>query len=106
VTCDGRGDSMVRELEHGQTGADGRCVTCGQRRVEPVHWHTASKVSRVPFVGAVATLLSRNGRAHGGITRVDTCSCGAVRRTNYNGAEYEFGVWCGGNHRAMNAGKP
>ena len=31
--------------------------------------------------------------AHGGICRVDTCSCGAIRRTNINGANYERGTW-------------
>lgn len=34
-----------------------------------------------------------NPAAHGGVMHVDTCSCGAVRRTNTNGMHIERGPW-------------
>lgn len=34
-----------------------------------------------------------NRSAHGNITRVDTCSCGAIRSTNINGNHIERGQW-------------
>lgn len=31
--------------------------------------------------------------AHGNITRIASCACGAVRRTNINGSHREVGQW-------------
>lgn len=31
--------------------------------------------------------------AHGNITRVDRCACGAVRETEINGGRANYGVW-------------
>lgn len=33
------------------------------------------------------------GAAHGGVTHVDTCSCGAERRTESNGRHTARGPW-------------
>lgn len=35
----------------------------------------------------------QNEAAHGGVCIVDTCSCGAERRTNVNGRHVEPGEW-------------
>lgn len=34
-----------------------------------------------------------NPSAHGYVTHVDYCACGATRRTNENGSRYECGPW-------------
>ena len=58
-----------------------------------MHRHRAqSKLSiERGFSGPVAQPQNRN--AHGNICRIDTCACGAQRRTNINGFHSERGPW-------------
>jgi hypothetical protein len=46
-----------------------------------------------PFSGAVR--VPENKRAHGGHSEIHTCSCGATKRVNRNGAHSEHGKWEG-----------
>jgi hypothetical protein len=39
-----------------------------------------------------------SGAAHGGVTHVDCCSCGAERRTESNGTHVQRGAWSGPHH--------
>lgn len=55
------------------------------------HRHKAEKSTDRPFMGAVST--NENRAAHGGICVVETCQCGATRRTNVNGRHVEAGKW-------------
>lgn len=52
------------------------------------------------YTGSVTSEVTgyykQNRAAHGGICYVDTCSCGAVRKTNSNGRHEERGRWHGG----------
>jgi len=73
------------------------------------HTHKPKTSKEVPFSHAVAS--PENARAHGGVCIVDTCRCGAVRRTNRNAGQIERGPWvdarptltcplCGGNGKS------
>lgn len=63
--------------------------------------HVADSTRTEGFSHAVAEVAgadggfasSNNPSAHGGICLVDTCSCGATRRSNVNGKHAEIGVW-------------
>jgi len=57
------------------------------------HTHRAVKnLSRdYCFSGPVSD--RENRAAHGNICTVDTCKCGATRRTNVNGRHIEKGQW-------------
>lgn len=55
------------------------------------HRHKAiSEIVRC-FSGAVSR--HENRAAHGGVTIIATCKCGAERQTNVNGNHYERGQW-------------
>jgi len=56
------------------------------------HKHRPAQRRTVPFVGP---LQSRhpNPRAHGNVTEIATCNCGATRRTNRNFGYEEHGAW-------------
>jgi hypothetical protein len=56
------------------------------------HQHRATETTTRPFAGPVNT-RRHNRAAHGNITRIDRCSCGAERRTNINGRHKERGPW-------------
>jgi hypothetical protein len=55
------------------------------------HRHTITTILTRPFVGAVTQ--RQNVAAHGCVTEVQTCSCGAVRAVNINGRHVERGSW-------------
>jgi len=55
------------------------------------HRHQIAKSEDFGFSGAVAQ--PENQAAHGNICRVDTCRCGATRRTNINQSHVERGQW-------------
>jgi hypothetical protein len=55
------------------------------------HVHRAKSSKQRCFTGPVAQ--KQNPAAHGGFTRHETCSCGAVRRVNVNGLHIERGRW-------------
>jgi len=57
------------------------------------HKHHAKTSETRPFWGPVATGARANPAAHGGITRRETCSCGATRKVNVNGVHVEKGRW-------------
>ena len=46
-----------------------------------------------PVTDETAGRYAQNQAAHGNIVRIDTCACGAVRRTNINGRHREYGRW-------------
>jgi hypothetical protein len=56
------------------------------------HTHRATRSADYGFSGPVA-IHDQNPAAHGNICRVDSCSCGATRRTNINGSHKERGAW-------------
>lgn len=59
----------------------------------PTHTHRhrpAHSVDR-PYSGPVAS--PENPAAHGNIVRIDTCRCGAQRRSNINQTHVERGPW-------------
>lgn len=56
------------------------------------HRHRVKSTRTVGYTGPVAQ--PENREAHGGVCHVDTCSCGAVRRTNSTGMGHdERGPW-------------
>ncbi len=55
------------------------------------HRKMSAAAREVPFSGPVAQ--PENPRAHGGITRIDLCSCGATRKTNISAGHSEVGRW-------------
>lgn len=56
------------------------------------HIHRAWGESRTePFFGPVGR--DENPAAHGGVCEVETCRCGATRRTNVNQQHVERGQW-------------
>lgn len=65
------------------------------RRMESCPGHAAISESDEPFVScaAVEPYTSCGPAAHGGVTVVETCSCGARRRINVNGRHVENGTW-------------
>jgi hypothetical protein len=62
-----------------------------KRKKNMKHKHHAVKSVDYGFSRPVSE--NENRAAHGNICRVDTCSCGATRRTNINGSHIERGVW-------------
>lgn len=59
-------------------------------RYPHTHRYTG-KPRLVPFTGPVSA--EQNVGAHGGVTYVYTCRCGATRRINRNQAFTEAGPW-------------
>ena len=57
------------------------------------HIHRAvPELSRtVGFAGPVSR--EQNPVAHGGVCTIDTCRCGAQRKTNHNAGQIERGSW-------------
>jgi hypothetical protein len=56
------------------------------------HTHRTESSRTIPFTGPVAT-ERQNPRAHGGVTEIATCKCGATRLTNRNQGHVERGQW-------------
>jgi len=54
--------------------------------------HRSATHRTIPFSGPVA-VQKQNPAAHGNVTVVSTCRCGAERRTNVNGQHSERGEW-------------
>lgn len=57
------------------------------------HRHRPATSREEGYRWPVGPAERQNPAAHGGICTVDTCSCGAERRTNVNGAHVERGEW-------------
>jgi len=56
------------------------------------HRHKAASAPRtLPYAGPVAK--RQNRAAHGNVTVVDSCACGARRLTNVNQQHVERGSW-------------
>jgi hypothetical protein len=55
------------------------------------HRHRPVRTETRPFFGPVAR--PENRAAHGNVTLVQHCACGAVRRINVNGQREERGKW-------------
>jgi hypothetical protein len=56
------------------------------------HKHRIHRTFTRPFTGSVAVTREKP-QAHGNITIMDICRCGAVRKQNVNGAWLERGPW-------------
>lgn len=70
-----------------------RRSTARTARLTHVHRAIPAKAHDRPFSGAVAFGYGANRKAHGNLTRVDVCTCGAERETNINQQHTEVGVW-------------
>jgi hypothetical protein len=57
------------------------------------HRHAAVSSRDVIFTQSRNPDEKQNRAAHGNITRVDTCACGAVRRTHINQHHIEREAW-------------
>lgn len=58
------------------------------------HRHMAESSQEVCFSGSVNKRgTDENPMAHGNICVIETCACGATRRTNVNGRHTEEGDW-------------
>ena len=57
------------------------------------HMHQPANTFDVPFTGPVTCYAHQNRQAHGGICRIETCSCGVSRHVNVNGRHREIGAW-------------
>ena len=58
------------------------------------HSHKVERTAVAPYFGCEATTAHRcDVVAHGNIAIVETCACGAVRRTNNNQRRFERGPW-------------
>ena len=57
------------------------------------HQHKPKHADDFPYLAPIDPCRVRNLAAHGGITRVETCGCGAVRKLNINGQHIEAGEW-------------
>lgn len=58
---------------------------------KPSHKHAPRYSETIGFTGAVSGAY--NPSAHGGVTEIQECTCGAQRRVNINGAHEEIGSW-------------
>lgn len=58
----------------------------------PMHNHETKRDKDTPFNHCVNP-HNCNPAAHGNITSLETCSCGATRKVNINGAHLEYGHW-------------
>lgn len=56
------------------------------------HEHKTVREVECCFSGPIPS-AKYNPAAHGGVCFVETCSCGAERRTNINGMHVEAGKW-------------
>lgn len=59
--------------------------------------HRAARTETLPFDGPVSR--DENRAAHGNVCLVETCKCGARRRTNINQRHEERGAWHRCEHR-------
>lgn len=58
------------------------------------HRHRCATSIIVGYTGTVPRpVCGENRAAHGAVCVVETCACGAVRRTNSNGRHDERGAW-------------
>ncbi len=79
------GDATARQLL-----VDGERVFAAQ--LAACKSHTANKTRDEGYSGSV-NARRPNPSARGWITTVETCTCGAERRTNHNGQHAERGAW-------------
>lgn len=57
------------------------------------HKHKASTSRTTAFLGPVGPAEDQDPCAHGGISYLQRCACGATRRVNVNGSHIEMGEW-------------
>ncbi len=57
------------------------------------HKHKTAREALRPFTGPAAKARKENPAAHGNVTHVERCACGATRETNSNGRHVERGGW-------------
>jgi len=57
------------------------------------HRHTAATRTETPYRGTAAGARRENPAAHGSLTIVETCDCGATREVAANGRHRELGRW-------------
>lgn len=57
------------------------------------HSHTAIRDEDWGYTGPVAPAGHENKAAHGNITRIEYCDCGARRWININGSHREVSPW-------------
>lgn len=58
-----------------------------------MHKHKAKSKKTTPFFGPVSGTRKQNPAAHGNVTVIAKCRCGAERSTNVNGPHVERGQW-------------
>lgn len=57
------------------------------------HRHAVKTTRTFAYSSPVGPPEEQDQRAHGGVRHVDTCSCGAERKTNSNGRFVETTGW-------------
>jgi len=57
-----------------------------------IHRANPKRAETIPFWGPI-NAAEQNEAAHGNITAIDYCRCGATKRTNINGRHLERGKW-------------
>lgn len=57
-----------------------------------MHKHKTKSSLERPYCGPIESSRP-NPKAHGWVTAHQTCSCGATRRVNRNGQQFEKGAW-------------
>lgn len=70
---------------------EAREATAQARRIQSCPGHLAVSERTVCYTGSVSR--NENRAAHGGVCHIETCECGATRRTNSNGRHEEVGEW-------------
>jgi hypothetical protein len=58
-----------------------------------MHRHKMSTERNYCFRGPAVGARTENRAAHGNVTVVERCACGATRETNINGRHVERGAW-------------
>ena len=58
-----------------------------------MHRHKLDTERNYCFRGPAAGARTENRAAHGNVTVVERCACGATRETNINGRHVERGTW-------------
>jgi len=58
---------------------------------KPRHLHKSMKMKTLPFAKCVG--MTCRSKAHGGVTQIQECTCGMLRKINVNEEIKEFGSW-------------
>lgn len=73
--------------------AMGAITDARRTAVKNCEGHESMRSESRPYRGPVASRLDINPRAHGNVTHIETCRCGATRNINVNGEHRETGPW-------------